>query len=124
MIYCLCRKALLFATSKGESMAHKIPFEEIYDFYVNHYENWKKGGEEKEYLGELEKQFEIMRKISPKQFESLSAEELKKIPIAWAYDWEKVTGGFGDSSKVLEIYKKHNLENCSIKEFVSQNKKR
>lgn len=89
---------------------NKMPTKVFVDYIKNNSKICHTDDELKEQIKNSEKQFELMKTITWEEFESLSKEELERIPIGWIYDWTHVCGGgYYHQAKVEELYKKYNL---------------
>ena len=89
---------------------NKMPTKVFVDYIKNNSKICHTDDELKERTKNSEKQFELMKTITWEEFESLSKEELERIPIGWIYDWTHVCGGgYYHQAKVEELYKKYNL---------------
>lgn len=98
----------------------KIPFEKIYDFYEKYQQVPLDDKKWLEYHRHLLEMFEIMHQFTPEDIEKLTKEELEKLPIGWLYDWNKVTGGFEDPDKILELYQKYNIKPLNSEECLKK----
>ena len=105
----------------------KIPFDKIFEHvkmnekFIHYLDDEEKN---KEYHNSMEEQFEIMKKFTWEDFESLTAEELERIPIAWLYDWTNVTGHWDYQDKVKGLYEKHNLPILTPREYLRKYEKK
>ena len=95
---------------KSHNPLLKLPTEVFVDFIKNNSKLCKDDEKLKEKVENNEEQFEIMRKIKWEDFETLSKEELARIPIGWIYDWAHICGGGYDyQEKIKALFEKHNL---------------
>lgn len=105
----------------------KIPVDKIFEHvkmnekFIHYLDDEEKN---KEYHKSMEEQFEIMKTLKWEDFESLTADELERIPIAWLYDWTDVTGHWDYQDKVKGLYEKHNLPILTPREYLRKYEKK
>lgn len=105
-------------------MKENIPFSEFYEYYKEnkiymHSENQ----DLVQHVKREQAWFKIMERVRWEDFESLSPDEMIKIPIWWVYDWTHVTAHYGLQEKVEQLYTRYKLPIYTVDQYLNYFKK-
>ena len=96
-------------------MKENIPFPDFYEYYKNDKNNLEFS---KEKINKRNEWLNAMSGVTWEDLESLTPDEMIRIPICWVYDWTHVTGNYGSQENVEQLYKRYNLPIYTLEQYL------
>lgn len=96
-------------------MKENIPFSDFYEYYKNDKNNLEFS---KEKITKRNEWLNAMSGVTWEDLESLTPDEMIRIPICWVYDWTHVTGNYDSQENVEQLYKRYGLPIYTLNQYL------